>query len=54
MNTLERLVLDSYDISGTVDGKGSNGALHGLTKFSMEDAPPNHFFLRIYIKATNS
>ena len=36
---------DSYDISGTVDGKGSNGALHGLTKFSMDDAPPNHFFL---------
>ncbi len=36
---------DSYDISGTVDGKGSNGALHGLTKFSLEDCPPNHFFL---------
>jgi len=36
---------DSYDISGTVDGKGSKGALHGLTKFSMEDAPSNHFFL---------
>ena len=36
---------DSYDISGTVDGKGSNGALHGLTKFSMEEAPSNHFFL---------
>jgi hypothetical protein len=36
---------DSYDISGTVDGKGSKGALHGLTKFSMEDVPPNHFFL---------
>ncbi len=36
---------DSYDISGTVDGKGSKGALHGLTKFSMEDAPPNQFFL---------
>jgi len=36
---------DSYDISGTVDGRGSNGALHGLTKFSMEDAPANHFFL---------
>ena len=36
---------DSYDISGTVDGRGSNGALHGLTKFSMEDAPPSHFFL---------
>ena len=36
---------DSYDISGTVDGKGSKGALHGLTKFSMEDAPPSQFFL---------
>ena len=37
---------DSYDISGTVDAsRGSNGALHGLTKFSMEEVPPNHFFL---------
>jgi hypothetical protein len=37
---------DSYDISGTVDAaRGSNGALHGLTKFTMEDVPPNHFFL---------
>jgi len=36
---------DSYDISGTVDGRGSKGALHGLTKFSMEDSPANHFFL---------
>ena len=36
---------DSYDISGTVGGSGSKGALHGLTKFSMEDAPPNTFFL---------
>jgi len=36
---------DSYDISGTVDGRGSNGSLHGLTKFSMEDAPPSSFFL---------
>ena len=36
---------DSYDISGTVDGRGSNGSLHGLTKFSMEDAPANSFFL---------
>jgi len=35
---------DSYDISGTVDGKGSKGALHGLTKFTM-DGPPNLFFL---------
>ena len=37
---------DSYDISGTVDAsRGSNGALHGLTKFSMEEVPSNHFFL---------
>ena len=36
---------DSYDISGTTDGKGSKGSLHGLTKFSMENAPPNRFFL---------
>ena len=36
---------DSYDISGTVDSRGSNGSLHGLTKFSMENAPPNHLFL---------
>ena len=36
---------DSYDISGVVGGGGSNGALHGLTKFSMEDAPTNEFFL---------
>ena len=35
---------DSYDISGTVDGRGSKGALHGLTKFTM-DGPPNLFFL---------
>jgi hypothetical protein len=36
---------DSYDISGTVDGVGSKGALHGLTRFSMDDAPANSFFL---------
>ena len=36
---------DSYDISGTVDKRGSNGALAGLTKFSMENVPPNQFFL---------
>ena len=36
---------DSYDISGVVVGKGSNGSLHGLTKFSLEDMPSNHFFL---------
>ena len=36
---------DSYDISGVVGGGGSNGALHGMTKFNMDDAPSNHFFL---------
>ena len=36
---------DSYDISGVVVGKGSNGSLHGLTKFNMDDAPSNQFFL---------
>jgi hypothetical protein len=36
---------DSYDISGVVVGKGSNGALHGLTKFNMQEAPSNEFFL---------
>jgi len=37
---------DSYDISGTVNGRGSNGALHGLTKFNMDNAPSNEFFLQ--------
>ena len=37
---------DSYDISGTVKGRGSNGALHGLTKFNMDNAPSNEFFLQ--------
>ncbi len=36
---------DSYDISGTVGGGGSNGALHGKTGFNMDNAPSNHFFL---------
>jgi len=36
---------DPYDISGTVDGGGSKASLHGLSKFSMEDVPPNVFFL---------
>ena len=36
---------DSYDISGTVDGRGSKGSLHGLTKFTMDNAPANLFFL---------
>lgn len=36
---------DSYDISGVVGGGGSNGALHGMTRFNMDDAPSNQFFL---------
>jgi hypothetical protein len=36
---------DPYDISGTVDGRGSNGSLHGMTKFHMDQAPTNQFFL---------
>jgi hypothetical protein len=35
---------DSYDISGTVGGGGSNGALHGATKLNFE-GPSNMFFL---------
>jgi hypothetical protein len=45
---------DSYDISGTVDARGSNGALHGLTKFSMEDVPPSHFFLEYIARPQTS
>jgi len=36
---------DPYDISGVVGGGGSKGALHGLTKYHMDDAPTNQFFL---------
>jgi hypothetical protein len=36
---------DPYDISGVVGGGGSNGALHGMTKFHMANAPTNEFFL---------
>jgi hypothetical protein len=36
---------DSYDISAVVDGRGSNGALHGMTKYHMDEAPVNEFFL---------
>jgi hypothetical protein len=36
---------DSYDISGVVGGGGSKGSIHGMTKFHMEDAPTNMFFL---------
>lgn len=37
---------DPYDISGVVGGGGSNGALHGVTTFHMEqNVPCNEFFL---------
>lgn len=36
---------DSYDISGTVGGGGSNGALHGKTGMHTDNAPINSFFL---------
>lgn len=42
---------DTYDISGTVSGKGSKGSLHGVTGFTMENAPSNCFFLE-YINRT--
>ena len=44
---------DPYDISGTVDKRGSNGSLHGLTKWSMEDVPANHFFLEYIARPLN-
>ena len=42
---------DTYDISGTVSGKGSKGSMHGVTGFTMENAPSNTFFLE-YINRT--
>ena len=37
---------DSYDISGTVGGGGSKGALHGITGFNLvPNVPNNQFFL---------
>jgi hypothetical protein len=45
---------DPYDISGTIDSRGSNGSLHGLTKFSMEDVPPNRFFLEYIARPQTS
>jgi hypothetical protein len=45
MNILGHLDATSYDISAVVGGRGSNGSLHGLTKFNMDEAPSNEFFL---------
>jgi hypothetical protein len=36
---------DPYEISAVVGGRGSNGSLHGMTKYHMDDAPVNQFFL---------
>lgn len=36
---------DPYDISAVVGGRGSNGSLHGMTKYHLEEAPVNEFFL---------
>lgn len=36
---------DPYDINAVVGGRGSNGSLHGLTKFHFDEAPTNSFFL---------
>jgi len=36
---------DPYDISAVVGGRGSNGSLHGLTKFHVDEGPSNEFFL---------
>ena len=40
---------DSYDISGTVGGNGSKGALHGLTSFNMVPGVPSSQFFLEYI-----
>ena len=40
---------DSYDISGTVDGGGSKGALHGITTFNMDFNIPNSQIFLEYV-----
>ena len=40
---------DSYDISGTVGGGGSKGALHGLTTWTMDTRVPNSRFFLEYV-----
>lgn len=56
---------DPYDISGVVDGRskkslkdsantgGSNGALSGVTTFTLKNAPSNYFFLE-YVNRTQT
>lgn len=38
--------VDPYNISDTVDGKGSEGAMAGLSKFNMAGCPSKSFFLK--------
>lgn len=45
---------DTYDIKGTVSGKGSKGALHGVTGFSMEAGVPSNMFFLEYINRTTT
>ena len=46
---------DSYDISGTVSGVGSNGALHGLTTFNfVPEVPSNRFILEYVARPSTS
>lgn len=42
---------DPFDIGGTVSGKGSKGAMSGVTGFDMTGAPSNFFFLE-YVNRT--
>lgn len=37
--------VDPFDINAVVGGRGSNGSMHGLTKFHLDEAPTNSFFL---------
>jgi len=39
------LATDPYNRSRTVDGRGSKGSIHGMTKHNMTGAPSNFFFL---------
>lgn len=45
---------DSYDISAVSYGRGSKGALSGLTKFHIHDAPTDEFFLEYCFRPDTS
>ena len=48
MNTWVLLAVIVMIFLGTVGGGGSNGALHGMTKFHMDEGPTNEFFFGIH------